>query len=63
MSVQPFALRPDQHEPSLNVIGTQVTLLASNAATHSYGLTLQQGEDGTAPSPPSHNWGEIGFSS
>jgi len=32
MSVQPFVLRPDQHEPALNVIGTQVTVLASNAA-------------------------------
>jgi hypothetical protein len=63
MRVQLFVLRLDQHEPALNVVGTQVTVLALNAATHSYGLTLQQGEDGTAPSPPSHNWGEIGFSS
>jgi hypothetical protein len=33
MSVQPFVLRPDQHEPALNVVGTLVTVLASNAAT------------------------------
>jgi hypothetical protein len=43
MSAQPFVLRPDQHEPVLNVVGTQVTVLASNAATQSYGITLQQG--------------------
>lgn len=42
MSVQPFVLRPDQHEPALNVVGTEVTVLASNEATQSYGITLQQ---------------------
>jgi hypothetical protein len=51
MSLQPFVLRPDQHEPALNVVGTQVTVLASNAATQSYGITLQQGEEGTGPPP------------
>ena len=35
MSIQPFILRLDQHEPPLNVVGTQVTVLASNAATQS----------------------------
>lgn len=47
MNVQPIILRPDQHEPALSVIGTQVTVLASNAATQSYGITLQQGAEGT----------------
>jgi hypothetical protein len=61
MSVQPFILRPDQHEPALNVVGTQVTVLASNAATHSYGIALQQGEEGTGPPPHRHEWGEIGL--
>jgi hypothetical protein len=51
MSGQPFVLSPDQHGPALNVVGTQVTVLASNAATHSYGITLQQGEEGTGPPP------------
>jgi hypothetical protein len=32
MSVQPFVLRPDQHESALNVVGTQAMVLASNAA-------------------------------
>jgi hypothetical protein len=51
MSAQPFVLRPDQHEPALHVVGTQVTVLASNAETQSYGITLQQGEEGTGPPP------------
>jgi len=58
MSVQPIVLRPDQHEPALNVVGTQVTVLASNAATQSYGITLQQGAEGTGPPPHSHDWDE-----
>ena len=56
MSAQLFVLRPDQHEPALNVVGTQVTVLASNAATQSDGITLQQGEAGTGPPPHSHDW-------
>ena len=61
MSVQPFVLRPDQHEPALNVVGTQVTVLASNAATQSYGITLQQGAEGTDPPPHSHDWDEASY--
>jgi len=58
MRVQPFVLRPEQHEPALNVVGTQVTVLASNVATQSYGITLQQGEEGTGPPPHRHDWDE-----
>lgn len=58
MSVEHLVLRPDQHAPALNVVGTQVTVLASNAATLSYGITLQQGEEGTGPPPHSHDWDE-----
>jgi len=58
MSRQHFVLKPDQHEPALNVVGTRVTVLASNAATQSYGITLQQGEEGTGPPPHSHDWDE-----
>ncbi|MDF0664845.1 MAG: hypothetical protein P0119_02090 [Nitrospira sp.] len=58
MSVQRIVLRPDHHEPALNMVGTQVTVLASNAETQSYGVTLQQGEEGTGPPPHSHHWDE-----
>ena len=58
MQVQAFVLSPDQREPALNVLGTQVTVLASNAATQSYGITVQQGDEGTGPPPHSHAWDE-----
>jgi quercetin dioxygenase-like cupin family protein len=58
MSLQHFVLRPDQHVRALNVVGTQVTVLASNSATQSYGITLQQGDEGTGPPPHSHDWDE-----
>lgn len=41
MSVRPLVLRPNQHEPVLNVVETQVTVLAVDAAMQSYGITLQ----------------------
>jgi quercetin dioxygenase-like cupin family protein len=58
MNASYFVLRPEQHTPALNVVGTQVTVLASNAATQSFGVTLQQGEEGTGPPPHSHDWNE-----
>ena len=53
-----FVLPSDQREPALNVLGTQVTILASNAATQSYGVTVQEGAAGTGPPPHSHDWDE-----
>lgn len=53
-----FVLRPDQREPALNVLGTTVTVLAPNATTQSYGITFQQGDEGTGPPPHSHDWDE-----
>ena len=58
MSIQPFVLKPDQHGRALNVVGTEVTVLASNSATQSYGITLQRGDEGTGPPPHSHDWDE-----
>jgi len=56
-----FVLTPEQRETALNVFGTQVTVLASNAATQSYGITLQQGDEGTGPPPHRHDWDESFF--
>ena len=58
MSIQHFVLTPDQHGLALNVVGTKVTVLASNSATQSYGMTLQHGDEGTGPPPHSHDWDE-----
>ena len=58
MKAQPFVVTPADCDPALNVLGTKVTVLASNAATHSYEITLQQGDEGTGPPLHSHNWDE-----
>ncbi|MDP9875752.1 hypothetical protein J2W25_000039 [Variovorax boronicumulans] len=53
-----FVLTPERRETPLNVLGTQVTVLASNASTQSYGVTFQRGDEGTGPPPHSHDWDE-----
>lgn len=40
------------------MLGTKITVLASNAATHGYEITLQEGEEGSWPPPHSHDWDE-----
>jgi quercetin dioxygenase-like cupin family protein len=52
---------PADYDLALNVLGTKVTVLASNAATQSYEITLQQGDEGTGPPLHSHNWDEFFF--
>jgi quercetin dioxygenase-like cupin family protein len=58
MKTQPFIVTPKDYNPALNVLGTKVTVLASNAATQAYEITLQQGDEGTGPPLHSHNWDE-----
>jgi len=58
MKPEPFVLTPNDYEPALNVLGTKVTVLASNAVTQGYEITLQQGDEGTGPPLHSHNWDE-----
>jgi quercetin dioxygenase-like cupin family protein len=58
VKAEPFILRPDDHDRALNVLGTKVTVLASNAATNGYEITLQQGAEGTGPPLHSHDWDE-----
>jgi len=61
MKAKPFVVTPEDYEPALNVLGTEVTVLASNAATQAYEITVQQGEAGTGPPPHSHDWDESFF--
>ena len=58
MKSQPFVVTPEDYGTALNVLGTQVTVLASNAATRAYEITLQQGDEGTGPPSHSHDWDE-----
>lgn len=61
MKAQPFVVTPSDYNRALNVVGTKVTLLASNAATQGYEITVQEGAKGTGPPPHSHSWDEAFF--
>src|ERR1700761_2538718 len=61
MKTDAFVLTPDRYATALNVLGTHVTVLAANTMTKSYGITLQQGDEGTGPPPHSHDWDESFF--
>jgi len=61
MENQPFVVTPEDYDRALDVVGTKVTVLASNAETGGYGITFQQGEEGTGPPPHSHDWDEAFF--
>ena len=58
MKAQTFIVTPEDYVPALDVLGTKVTVLASNAATSAYEITLQQGDEGTGPPLHSHDWDE-----
>ena len=40
MQTKPFIVTPKNYDPALSVLGTKVIVLASNAATQSYEITL-----------------------
>ena len=42
MNAQPFVVSLQDYPRTLNVLGVQITLLASNTATQSYEITLQK---------------------
>jgi quercetin dioxygenase-like cupin family protein len=58
MKAQSFVVSPNEYPRALNVLGIEVTVLASNTATQAYEITRQQGEKGVGPPPHSHNWDE-----
>ena len=58
MSTKPFAVHPENRPRSLNVVGEQITVLASKAATNGYEIFLQDGPEGSGPPPHSHVWDE-----
>jgi len=61
MKTQAFVVTPGTYGPPLNVLGTKVTVMASNLRTQSYELTLQRGDEGTGPPLHSHDWDESFF--
>ncbi|BDM83675.1 cupin domain-containing protein [Acaryochloris marina] len=58
MKIEPLILPPNDYSPALNVVDTNVTVLVSNALTHSYEITLQSGDAGAGPPLHCHDWDE-----
>lgn len=58
MNPKPFVVKPGDRSVALNVIGTKVTILASDADTQDQRITFQSGDEGMGPPPHSHDWEE-----
>jgi quercetin dioxygenase-like cupin family protein len=61
MKARPFVVSPKTYEAPLSVLGVRVTVLASNAQTQGYEITLQAGDEGAGPPPHQHDWDESFF--
>lgn len=58
MSTRPFIVAPGDREPSVNVVGVQVTILAPAGAIADQQVTVQAGGQDSGPPPHSHDWDE-----
>jgi quercetin dioxygenase-like cupin family protein len=58
MSRQPLVVTPKDYERPLNIVGEQLTVLASGEKTGSYEVFLQRGPEGSGPPPHNHPWDE-----
>ena len=61
MAVKAFVVAPKDYPPALDIVGEQVTVLASGEATGGYEVFLQRGPEGSGPPPHSHPWDESFF--
>ena len=61
MARSPIILKPEEYQPALNVVETNVTVLASDRDTQGQEFTYQSGQDGAGPPPHSHEWDESFF--
>jgi quercetin dioxygenase-like cupin family protein len=60
-TAHPFVVQPESYPAALNVLGARITVLASNSATRSHEVTVQQGDEGVGPPPHCHPWDETFF--
>lgn len=58
MRREAFVVRPEQRKSPLSVVGTNVTVLVSDAGGDGQQITVQSGNEGTGPPPHSHGWDE-----
>lgn len=61
MNRTPLVVKPQNYAPTLSVVGTNVTVLASSHDTKGQEFTFQSGEKGMGPPLHSHNWDEAFF--
>lgn len=61
MNAKPFVVTRQQYDLPLNIVGEQVTVLASGEKTGAYEIFLQEGPEGSGPPPHSHPWDESFF--
>lgn len=61
MDTKPLIVAPQDYARALDVVGTKITVLASNDVTKGYDITIQEGDEGTGPPPHSHDWDEAFF--
>jgi quercetin dioxygenase-like cupin family protein len=58
MTVKAFVVAPKDYSRMLNVVGEQITVLASGEATGGYEIFLQAGPEGSGPRSHAHPWDE-----
>ncbi|MBB1201741.1 cupin domain-containing protein [Enterobacteriaceae bacterium 89] len=58
MSNNFFVLKPVDRKPALNVVGSRITVLATETDISDQQITAQTGEEGAGPPPHSHDWDE-----
>ena len=58
MAPTPIVLHASNQSPPLNVLGMDVSILATKTDTSTYEITLQKGMKGMGPPPHSHPWDE-----
>ena len=61
MAAKPFVVAPADYAPALDIVGEQITILASGEATEGYEIFFQRGPEGSGPPPHSHPWDESFF--
>lgn len=61
MKAKGFIVTPETYGPTLDVVGTKITVLASVEQTRGCEFTLQRGAEGSGPPLHSHGWDEYFF--
>lgn len=58
MDGHPIVVGPDERPTPLDLVGEDITVLASGAQTGTYEIFLQVGSEGSGPPPHHHPWDE-----